>query len=267
MVLYRTRHVDLTSIPEGWPVVLVHNDRDLDPSSISRPGVRHLFAPGNIGFGAGVNLALPELATERVVLCNPDTALAPEHWEALAPAPPHEVRTLPLVDDRGTPTSVVNSYPTPLSHLLTGFRVGRIAPLGSRRRRLLSRASGGYARNNDAGLRLRGGRWPMTSRWASGAVMSVDCRRLAEVEGFDEGYFLYFEDVDLCQRLSERHPDTELVLVPTPPAVHHVGVSARGSRSAVERVRLRSARRYARARPGSAWAITAALLRVRQIWT
>ena len=50
---------------------IVHNDGALDRASLGARVV-HVDAPGNVGFGAAVNLALPHVTTERVVLCNPD---------------------------------------------------------------------------------------------------------------------------------------------------------------------------------------------------
>jgi len=266
VVLFQTAELDLTSIPADWPVVLVHNDDDLAPSTVNRPDVQHVMGQGNVGFGAGVNLALPLVSTERVIVCNPDVDLAPDHWAALAPAPSTEVRTVPLIDDDDIATSIINRYPTPFGHFLSGARAGRLAPRGSRRRFLLSYLAGGYARENDRSLRLGAGRWALETRWASGAVLSVDSGRLSAVGGFDSAYFLYYEDVDLCARLAENFPGMDVVLVPTPPGRHAVGGSAGPGARAVERARLDSAVRFARQKSGVAWSITTAVLRLRQFW-
>lgn len=39
--------------------------------------------------------------------------------------------------------------------------------------------------------------------WVSGAVMAVRTDRFRELGGFDERYFLYLEDADLCRRIRE----------------------------------------------------------------
>ena len=48
--------------------------------------------------------------------------------------------------------------------------------------------------------------------------MVLQAERFRTVAGFDEGYFLYYEDVDLCWRL--RHLGFEVVLIPAARATH-----------------------------------------------
>ena len=38
-------------------------------------------------------------------------------------------------------------------------------------------------------------------RWLSGGAMLIDRRAFLEIAGFDEDFFMYSEDVDLCKRL------------------------------------------------------------------
>lgn len=50
----------------------------------------------------------------------------------------------------------------------------------------------------------------------SGAFLFARTEALKAVNGFDERFFLYFEDVDLCRKISEKwrtvfHPDVEIV--------------------------------------------------------
>lgn len=39
--------------------------------------------------------------------------------------------------------------------------------------------------------------------WASGAFLCIKCSAFELVNGFDENYFMYYEDVDLCYRLNK----------------------------------------------------------------
>jgi GT2 family glycosyltransferase len=65
--------------------------------------------------------------------------------------------------------------------------------------------------------------------WLSGACVLARRDALAEVGGFDERYFLYWEDADLCRRLRARGHHVRYV--PAAAAVHRVGHSSRTSRA------------------------------------
>ena len=59
--------------------------------------------------------------------------------------------------------------------------------------------------------------------WVSGACFVVRRSAFEEVGGFDEAYFMYAEDVDLCWRLG-RH-GWSVAYVPTAEVTHRQGVS------------------------------------------
>jgi hypothetical protein len=263
-VAYGVDAIDLDWIPAGIPVIVVHNDDRLDRAV--RPGLTHVEAGANIGFGAGVNLALQTVHTQRVVICNPDLTVTPAHFASLASGSPDEIVTLPVVDNDGGPTPTVTRYPTPAAHVLTALRVGRWFPLHSRARRLLSPLLGGWGRDHAASLGAWSGVYPLATHWPSGAVLSIDTERLRAVGGFDAGYFLYLEDTDLAARLAARWPDMRIRLVgDVPPARHAVGGSQRtaSDRAVVARARWASARRFASSRTGWRWRLASAALAVR----
>jgi GT2 family glycosyltransferase len=59
---------------------------------------------------------------------------------------------------------------------------------------------------------------PFSPDWIAGMFMLFRSELFREVGGFDERYFLYYEDVDLCFRL--RQHGYEVILVPDARAVH-----------------------------------------------
>jgi N-acetylglucosaminyl-diphospho-decaprenol L-rhamnosyltransferase len=61
--------------------------------------------------------------------------------------------------------------------------------------------------------------------WVSGAAMMVRRQAFAEVGGFDEGFFMYVEDVDLCARMSRA--GWRAVYYPFAEMIHHVAGSSR----------------------------------------
>lgn len=267
VVAYGIAALDLDCLPEGIPVIVVHNDEDLDPTG-GPPGCRHLFPGRNLGFGAGVNLALTQVATERTVVVNPDTTLRAEHWTALLSGAPDEVVTVPQIDRSGRASVVVSRYPTPTLLLLTAFRIGKWAPRGSRTRRVLTVALGRAGTDHRRALAASAGSWPLSTHWASGAMFGVGTDRLRAVDGFDERFFLYLEDVDLCKRLATRFPTMRVRLAATRPAVHTVGGAAteRRDRRAAELARARSARTYAAGQAGASWRIVERLVGIRTEW-
>ena len=64
--------------------------------------------------------------------------------------------------------------------------------------------------------------------WVSGACFMATREALQRVGGFDERYFLYWEDADLCRRL--RGAGFEIRYAPAAVAVHQVGQSSRRDR-------------------------------------
>ena len=66
--------------------------------------------------------------------------------------------------------------------------------------------------------------------WVSGACMLIRRAAFEAVGGFDERYFLYWEDADLCRRLRAR--GHEIRYVPAAAAVHVVGTSSRTAKAA-----------------------------------
>lgn len=87
--------------------------------------------------------------------------------------------------------------------------------------------------------------------WVSGACLLVRRSALEELAGWDDGFFLYCEDIDLCRRL--RNSGYGIRYEPTALAVHYEGASA--PRATTLPVLAASRVRYAkkhRARPYAA---------------
>ncbi len=263
VVAYGIDALDLSWVPSDTEVIIVHNDDRLDLGACEHPSSRHLWPGRNVGFGAGMNLALAEVTSERVLLCNPDTRLDPCHFEALDSADGSTIVAIPLLEEDGAPNAVVSPYWTVLAFVATAYRLGRFAPRGGRLRSIVARLLGRYGAGHVEALGQTSGRWSLQERWVSGAVLSMPTDALRVVGGFDESYFLYFEDADLQQRLAVARPDIEIELKDIRPAVHLVGGSDNGSRSdVVARHRRASARTYASRQTGAGWRVAETALAV-----
>lgn len=86
---------------------------------------------------------------------------------------------------------------------------------------------------------------PRGRGYVSGAALLVSRADFGSLDGFDEGYFMYYEDIDLCHRASDRGLRVELddAFVVEHVGGHSVGKTAAGLRAAHLRS-YRSGRRF-----------------------
>jgi GT2 family glycosyltransferase len=89
---------------------------------------------------------------------------------------------------------------------------------------------------------IRSGQQSVQVDWVSGACMLARRDALDAVKGFDERFFLYWEDADLCRRL--RAKGYHVRYVPGASAIHRVGQSSRTTRRSAIRAFHRSAYLY-----------------------
>lgn len=69
----------------------------------------------------------------------------------------------------------------------------------------------------------------LSCQWLSGCNLLLRSKAFSSINGFDEAYFLYFEDTDLCYRL--RQAGWDCLLVPSARVEHIGGASTEGSLS------------------------------------
>jgi GT2 family glycosyltransferase len=181
-----------------------------------------VHAPDNPGFGAAVNRGAARGTAEAILVLNPDARLTPI---ALADGLVRLERHPMVAAVQGSIVNRTTGYEERsagrelgLVHLV-GRALGLKALLRFRAVRALARRSPGLAdhveRRPDADRRVE-----------SLAATAIVLRRSAftEVGGFDERYFLYGEDLDLCRRL--RRAGWALLAVPDTWAEHTSGGSA-----------------------------------------
>ena len=156
-----------------------------------------LLNPGtNRGYGAGHNLAMAELESQFHLILNPDVELAPDALKlALGTLRnQHDIVLLaPLgFSPSGEPEFLAKAYP---SVWVLGLR--SLAPRG-----LKTRPGGALARYEMRDAPIETLLRPITL--ASGCCMWVRRAVFDDVGGFDESYFLYFEDYDLSLKLARK---------------------------------------------------------------
>lgn len=221
-----------------WEGVVVDNAAG-EASARARTGPSgiHLIANAvNVGFGAGVNQGVAATTAPYILVMNPDCRLdtgAVAAMRAELDAHPACALVGPrILDPDGTPQGSARGDPD----MLTGL-FGRTGLL----RRLLPGI--GVSQRNVPAASGQAGTSAVVD-WVSGACFMARREALARVGGFDEGYFLYWEDADLCRRL--RTAGYEIRHAPQAVAVHQVGQSSRKAKAASIRAFHASAYRYYR---------------------
>jgi N-acetylglucosaminyl-diphospho-decaprenol L-rhamnosyltransferase len=219
-------------------LVVVDNesgDGSVDELLATFPDVRVIRAPGNVGYARAANLGTAVTKAPIVAVLNPDTIVESGAAGAMLERLVHQPRLaacgprLLNLDGSDYPSArTFPSVPVAIGHGLLGLWWPR-NPFTVRYRQL------------DADPAV-----PRLVGWVSGAAVWLRRSALDEVGGWDERYFMYLEDTDLCWRL--RRAGWEIAYEPSGVVVHAQGVSTsrRPYRMLLEH--HRSAWRFARIR-------------------
>jgi GT2 family glycosyltransferase len=223
----------------NWQAIVVDNaSRDGSERQALNHGdrVQLVRSETNIGFGAAVNLGASKTHDPLILLLNPDAELAAGTVTALAAEldrhPECAIIGPGILNEDDSVQGSARGDPT----LLTGLfgrttRLTRLFP-GSTvaRRNIISPED------------VPAGQRSVEVDWVSGACMLLRRDAFDELGGFDTGYFLYWEDADLCRRL--RHRGRTIRYYPGVRVRHTVGVSSGTARPASIRAFHESALRY-----------------------
>ncbi len=196
----------------------------------SRPEVTLLRTGGNLGYGRAHNAALADVRDGFVVLANPDLRWEPGSLDVLLDAAERWPRAGALgpaiVDFAGALYPSARELPSlgqGIGHVLCGWWwPGNPWTAAYRRER-------GVPDEGPVG-------------WLSGSCLVMPAEVFHRVGGFDDGYFMYFEDVDLGDRLGRA--GWLSVHVPTAVVAHEGGHATSRSSAAMTAAHHRSARRY-----------------------
>ena len=221
--------------PELVVVDNASTDGSVDGLRRAHPGVRVVHAGGNLGYARASNLGIAATVAPVVAVLNPDTVLRPGTGAALS-------RRFAAEADLGA----------------AGPRLcnpdGTVYPSARRVPGLVDAVGHGLLffvwQDNPFTARYREtGADPDRPRdvdWVSGAAVWLRRAALDDVGGWDERYFMYVEDVDLCWRL--RRAGWRVAYEPGGTVTHLLGVSTAGRPYRMIAEHHRSLLRFASAR-------------------
>ncbi|WP_173127543.1 glycosyltransferase family 2 protein [Kibdelosporangium persicum] len=218
-----TRFLDTLSTATERPVQVVMADNgstDGAPErAAARDGVRLLSTGENLGYGGAANRGVAEFGDEFgwVIVANPDIEWGPGSIDELLKAAsrwPRGGAFGPLIrepnGDVYPSARLLPSLGRGVGHAVVG-RVWKDNPWTK------------AYRQSDTSVRER------TAGWLSGSCLLMRREAFDSVDGFDPRYFMYFEDVDLGDRLGKA--GWQNVYVPSA-EVTHIGGHATSKASA-----------------------------------
>lgn len=179
---------DLLGCPEVTKIVVTQNvpEDEHYPADARIEVIRNRIVRG---YGANQNAALLDAATPFLCVLNPDIRLTGNPFPPLLEAfrDGRIAASAPVIArPDGEREDSARKFPTALS------LVGKALGLGD----------GTYG--EDAGA--------LNPDWLAGMFLLLRSSAFREVGGFDEKYFLYYEDVDLCWRLRRRGHELRQVM-------------------------------------------------------
>ncbi|MBF0223899.1 MAG: glycosyltransferase family 2 protein [Desulfobacterales bacterium] len=172
----------------------------------------------NLGFGKAVNKSANIGVSKFIMILNPDTIVSPSFLkdvlDFMIENPDIGAMGPKILDIDGKLQNSARSFP----NLLTSF-FGRASYLSK------IFPNNKITKKNLMSLLTLDEYSPMNVDWVSGACMILRRDVFEQTGGFDEGFFMYWEDADLCKRLKKM--GWRVVYYPKPIVYHYVGMSSK----------------------------------------
>jgi GT2 family glycosyltransferase len=227
------RSLEAVTLP--LEVVVVDNASEDRTAALVRqdfPSVRVIDAGSNLGFAKACNLGFRTTSAPLVLFLNPDACVEAGAVEALSAVlsrrPDVGIVGPATRNQDGTPQVSFGPDLTPWNEWRQRRLVRGVA---AREPAVLREVEALCAREHEPD-------------WVSGSCLLARRSLLDRLSGFDEGFFLYEEDADLCLRA--RQAGARVVFTPRARAVHRQGRSMERSAGRAGREYDRSHRLYYR---------------------
>jgi len=249
-VNYRTpEHVDrlvnsIRKYPPPFPyeIIVVDNDsgdHSIDLISGKHPDITFIPLEKNIGFGGGNNKGALAASGRILVIINPDSVIEEESFANavghLDEHPETGIVGLRVINPDGMLEQTARGFPNASTGLF-----GRSTFLGKLAQKYGSTGRGGVAGKN---LQVDPSKTePYEVDWVAGTIMLISRICWEKIGGFDDDFFLYWEDADICFRA--REAGFNVVYFPGAYIKHEAGASTSRNPGPAIRLFHESAYRY-----------------------
>jgi N-acetylglucosaminyl-diphospho-decaprenol L-rhamnosyltransferase len=204
----------LLALPGVHVVVVDNASTDDSLGVVADLPLERIALERNGGFGHGCNVGWRRGGSPFVLFLNPDARIdeaSVERLVTLLEETPRAGAAAPRITHAdGALDYSQRRFPRIRSTYARAFFLHRLFPRASWTDELV-REPDAYSR-------------PGFPEWVSGACILVRRTVLEELDGFDEGFFMYCEDIDLCRRI--RASGRELLFEPAARVEHRGGASA-----------------------------------------
>ena len=193
IVTYKSDHVIencINSIDSEIEIVVIdnsNNDKFKDKIETKYKNVKCILSKENLGMGGGNNLGIKNVNKDFALILNPDVALEDNSMNEIIVAS-KEIDNFAII----APISSKDEYPNYILKKDYNFDSNK----------------------------------PFKVKSVDGYAMLLNLKKLKKIENFDffdENFFLYLENEDLCKRLIEKNED--IYIVPKS-KIHHLGGKA-----------------------------------------
>lgn len=215
-------------------VIVVDNaSRDGSPEAAieERPGAELIRNRDNRGFAAAANQGIAATSAPFILLLNPDAEIIGGTLASFVKVAREHPRAGAIGALVRNPNGSIQPSARRVPRLGEALGHAFLGPLIPNNPFTRSYTMAGWDRASERQV-----------EWVSGSAVLLRREALEEVGAFDEGYFMYVEDVDLSTRL--RAHGWEVLFSPELEVVHQIGVSTRGQRGRMALAHSESIYRY-----------------------
>ncbi|MBI2596208.1 glycosyltransferase family 2 protein [Candidatus Daviesbacteria bacterium] len=206
----------LKYLPDNSELIVLDNnsvDKTVDISKKFLPKIKLISIDKNLGFAKGNNKAANEALGDYLFFLNPDTWISKPIMEELIEfyeAEDAGIVAPKLIMPNGHTQSSVKNLPT-VWGAFKEFILG------------VQNSYGEFVPKTEK---------PIAVQVVYGAALLISKKLFDQIGGFDEKYFLYYEDVDLCRKVLNK--DKKIYYYPAAAVNHIVG----GTKSSQDKYRL-----------------------------